>query len=89
MSLNHSIDNAFSKEWSIGGALVPCRYRYRESTHTIKSFDGLKKKGVICISPDGLHFEVIDSVRMNVSTYQHTIQPVAQEVAADEWSMVK
>ncbi|MBD1559604.1 hypothetical protein HC752_21915 [Vibrio sp. S9_S30] len=68
------INRAFGKNWNIGGAVMPCRYRFKNSTHILKSFNGVLEKGTVCTSPVGEQFEVIASQRENTTTYVHTLQ---------------
>lgn len=83
--MNSVIDTAFARVWLIGGEETPCRYRYKDSTHMLKTFDGLLARHTVCVSPDGETFEVIDSIRVNASTYQHTIQPQSPIGVEDNW----
>lgn len=81
--MDHLIDSAFSKEWQIGGEPVPCRYRYKDDTHELKSHSGLLVKGTECVHPNGDKYEVISSERFNTSTYLHTLQPINDKPQTD------
>lgn len=82
-NIDAAINAKLGKVWTIGGAPMPCRYRYQgttkdlDDTHTIKTTAEIAKilpVGTVCIDPDGEKFEVISSKRVAATTYQHTLQ---------------
>lgn len=73
--LSAYVDAAFAKMWHIGGEAIPCRYRYKDDCHELKTHTGVLEKGTVCTSPDGVLFEVISSARFNTTTFRHVLQP--------------
>lgn len=76
-----AINAAFARLWVIGTDSIPCRYRFKDGRHIIKSFSGSLQKGTICIHPDGEEFEVVDSYQKNATTYEHILKPRNDEPA--------
>nr|AKN39729.1 hypothetical protein [Vibrio tasmaniensis]PMI58298.1 hypothetical protein BCU41_03960 [Vibrio lentus] len=80
-----AINAAFARSWQIGTVETPCRYRFKDGIHTLKTFSGLLDKGVVCTHPDGQKFEVVSSKQVLVSTFEHTLQFLNQ-TPAHNWT---
>lgn len=81
--MNALVNDAFAKPWLIGGETIPARYRYRRDVHELKTLTSVLAKGTECISPNGERFEVVNSKRLNTSTYLHVLQPFNDKPATN------
>ena len=84
--MDAAIDAAFSKVWTVGGAERHCRYRFKNGVHTLKTtsptYDVLPKD-TVCINQNGDKFEVVNSIQLLATTFEHTIQVLNDEPSHD------
>ncbi len=83
--LRGSIERRFCKVWTIGGVGTLCRYRYKDDTHTLKTFTSTLEKKVVCVNPSGEKFEVIGSKQISADTYEHVLKPL-NTTAMPDWT---
>lgn len=84
--MDAAINAAFGKLWNVGGVKIPCRYRYQDGKHAIKttvSAAAILDKGTECTDPDGVVFEVVKSSRVMTTTYEHILQPLNTKPETD------
>lgn len=78
-----AINAAFARPWQIGTVKTPCRYRFKDGKHILKTFSGSLDKGTKCTHPDGEVFEVVNSYRKNATTHEHILKPHSDAPAPD------
>jgi hypothetical protein len=74
--LRRSIERRFGQAWTIDGVETLCRYRYKDDTHTLKTFTSTLTKKTVCVNPDGEEFEVTGSKRVSADTFEHVLKPL-------------